>query len=157
MGGARSTRHSRDVSPRRAAIGARAGIRRIRHGRVREPRSVARALRTSETSCSINATMVPQPRWWPYATCTISMLGASRAAHVIEELEHPGWRCFLGLAGWEDVPVLGARQAFFEIPRRRGGVRLVAARNDQRGDIKAQQIFGLGARRGIPVDQRAAH
>src|SRR5467141_3078101 len=109
MGGARSTRHSRDVSPRRAAVGARAGIRRIRHGRVREPRSVARALRTSETPCGTNAAMVPQPRWWPYTTCTISMLGASRAAHVIEEVEHAGWRCFLGLAVGEDVPVRGAR------------------------------------------------
>src|SRR6266480_6512660 len=140
MGGARSARHSRDLSPRRAAIGTRTGIRRIRRGRVREPRGVARALRTSETSCSTNAAMVPQPRWWPYATCTIwtrsrrsewkGLDPRCTPRHVIEELEHPGWRCCLRLAGGEDIPVLGARQTFLEVSRCRGGVRLVAARND---------------------------
>jgi len=43
--------------------------------------------------------------------------------------------------------------AFFQIARRGRRVRGVAAGNDEGRDVEAQQILGLGAGRGIAVEQ----
>src|SRR5206468_518511 len=75
----------------------------------------------------------------------------------IEELQEPSGSTFLGLPGNGDVPVLGARQAFFEIPRRRGRVRDVSARNYKGTDVEAEQVFGLGPGCRVPVKQGASH
>ena len=43
------------------------------------------------------------------------------------------------------VPILRARQALFQIARRRGGVGGIAARHDERRDVEAHQVLRLGA------------
>src|SRR5215211_2851369 len=96
--------------------------------------------------------------------CGISAFAISRLvalgsglAGAIEKLQHPRRHVLLRLLGHGDVPVLGARQAFLHIARRRGRVRGVAAGDDQGRNFEAHQILRLGARCGVAVEQRARH
>jgi hypothetical protein len=80
-----------------------------------------------------------------------------RSDRFIEELQYSPRHRVLGLAGDGHIPILGLRQAFFDVSSRRGRVRGVAAWNDKRRNVEAQQILGFGARRSVAVEQRAGH
>src|SRR6266705_2568760 len=89
---------------------------------------------------------------WRSGRCSPAPIAGS-----IEELQQPRWSGLLCLFLGKNVPVFRARQAFFEIPRRRGRVRRIASRDDERRDLRAQQVLGLRTRRSIAVEERAAH
>src|SRR5262245_17320015 len=72
-----------------------------------------------------------------------------------QELEEASRGGFFGLAGNRHVPISGLGQALLQIPRRRRRMRGVAAGNDEGGQVHAHQVLGLGARRGVAVEERA--
>jgi L-asparaginase len=63
----------------------------------------------------------------------------------------------LCLSFGQHVPILGFRQAFLEVARGRGRMRLVLAGNDDRRDVELHQFLRLRSRRGVPVEQVAPH
>ena len=75
----------------------------------------------------------------------------------IEKFDDARRRRRLGLIGDLHVPVIRARQTLLEIARGRGRVRGVFAGHDQSRDVEAQQVLGLGAGRGVAVEQAARH
>src|SRR3954464_12906822 len=72
-----------------------------------------------------------------------------------EERQQPRRDVLLGLLLDGNVPVLGAAEALLEVARRRDRVRGVAAGNDQRRQIEAQQVLRLGAGGGVAIEQGA--
>src|SRR6266567_99306 len=76
---------------------------------------------------------------------------------LIQELQQSRRSGFLSLAVGQNVPVFGARQAFFQIPGGGRCVRGVTAGNDQGGDVHLQHVLRLSARRRVAVEERAAH
>src|SRR6266851_10518125 len=113
--------------------------------------------RDRSPSSSATARRTPPAAPSSGARCRSGRSSPRAIARFVQELQQPRRSGFLRLAVGQNVPVFGTRQAFFQIPGGGGRVRGVAARNDERGNLRAQHVLGLGARRGVAVEERAAH
>jgi hypothetical protein len=52
------------------------------------------------------------------------------------------------------IPVLSARDTFFQVPGTRGGVKVGMAWENERGELEGHQLLWLRAGDGIAIDHR---
>src|SRR5258708_19521637 len=76
------------------------------------------------------------------------------AASLSEELDESPWYGRFRLPLYGDVPVLRALEALLEVARGGDRVRVIAAWDDERRQVEAQELLRLGARRGVAVEER---